>query len=211
MSRKSAGCPQGSASSEITRHTVQAGLEATEVLLLAQREASARGLRSLTGGTALICPRGSVCSSQSQVDGPAAEEPSVDTAAAQPAVGPGTGCGPGDELRSSAFTQELGIELRWPRACAKSLRPVCAWAWGASGLDAMHFPSETSLDHPVEAELSEPFFRSVGMVCLQCTSPNTTGQASGAHRAGLAASMDPRTASNTAQQVFLSMLSPLLN
>lgn len=126
-------------------------------------------------------------------------------------VGPGTGCNPGDELRISAFTPELGIGLWWPRACAKGLRPVCAWAWGASGLDATHFPSETSLDHPVEAELSEPLFRSVGMVCLQCASPNATEQASGAHRAGLAASMDPRTAPNTAQQDFLSMLSPLLN
>lgn len=46
VSRKSAGCPQGSASSEITRYTVQDGLEATEVLLLAQREAGARGLKS---------------------------------------------------------------------------------------------------------------------------------------------------------------------
>lgn len=156
----------------------------------------------------LIPPRGPVCSGRSQVDGPAAEEPRVDTAAAQPTSGPRDWLRPGDELRISAFTPQLGIELWGPRACVKSLRPVCAWAWGASGLDAMHVPSETSLHHPVEAELSEPFFRSVRMVCLQCASPNTTGQASGVHRAGPAASMDPRTAPITAQQV-LSVFSPL--
>lgn len=66
---------------------------------------------------------------------PAAEEPSVDTAAAQSTARPRVWLRPGRPettlRRSSAFTPNLGFSCR-PSACAKGLRPRCVWAWGAA-------------------------------------------------------------------------------